>query len=408
MTSPDGLGNIRRDIRRGPSPLRHAIFAGLIIFSILATAYAVSIFLEKNAPRENISKVEITATQPVNQDINLPLRDAVETEDLPDLLAGDVAKDGNPTEALAGAQPEPLKADDAASAEERETPEAKPAPRIVRINGKPAGRDQAEPLIKAPIEGLSRQTPYGDIPAKSESGDTAFIRYAKPFRSAVNAKNVAIIIGGLGLNPEITTRAILDLPEEVTLSFAAHSPQLQNWINQARENGHEVLIEIPMETEGSLPNRTNRTLIVTDDIAANTRNLDWLLSRASGYFGVTNYNGDKFLSRSDLVAPMMSYLSNAGLSFVFDSSFEAIALPALATSAKLPFIETELVLDDVNNKTIIETNLGQLGEKARSGGSPIGIGFAYLNTIDAVTIWAAAAPEKGLVLVPASHLMAPE
>jgi len=406
MTHPDGSGNIRRDHRQGPSPLRHAIFATLMIFSVLATAYAGSIFLKKNAPPVKTAKVEITASEPVQSAIDLLPTDEPEVEDLPDLLGDDAPVGTNPTDVLAGAETEPTEEKPSPPKDTQES-ETSPTPRVIRINGQPAGRDQATPLIKAPIEGLSRQSPYGDIPAPSETGDTAFIRYAKPFRSPVNAKTVAIIIGGLGLNPEITTRAILDLPEEVTLSFAAHSPQLQNWINQARENGHEVLIEIPMETENITPNRANRPLIVTEDIAANTRSLDWLLSRASGYFGVTNYNGDKFLARSDLVAPVMSYLSEAGLSFIFDGSFESIALPALATSAKLPFVETELVLDDVNDKALTEAKLSDLGEKARDGNNPIGIGFAYLNTIDAVTIWAANAPENGLVLVPASHLMAP-
>jgi len=404
MTYPEGSRNIRRNNRPPPSPLRHAIFAALVLFSVLATAYAGSIFLKKNAASKSIAKVDILAGKTADNASNISQDITAEDAPLPDLLGDDVELGSNPTEDLVGAVDDDTGRDDEALSGGPDS-ESQPAPRLIRINGQPAGRDNAAPLIKAPIEGLSRQSPYGDIPAKSETGETAFIRYAKPFRSPVNAKTVSIIIGGLGLNPEVTTRAILDLPEEVTLSFAAHSPQLQNWIDQARENGHEVLIEIPMETDGTATSAANRTLVVTPDIAANTRRLDWLLSRASGYFGVTNYNGDKFMSRSDLVAPMMSYLSNAGLAFIFDASFESVALPALATSAKLPYIEAELVLDDINSKSLITSQLSKLSDKADEGHHPIGVGFAYLNTIDAVTVWAKDAAEKGLVLVPASHLM---
>jgi len=221
----------------------------------------------------------------------------------------------------------------------------------------------------------------------------------------VNAKRAAIIVGGLGLNAEVTTRAILTLPEQVTLSFAAHSPQLQNWIDQARENGHEVLLEIPMEANGETPNLSARTLTVTDDIAANTRNLDWLLSRGSGYFAVTNYNGDKFLSRSDMVAPVMSYLQDAGLGMIFDNSFNAVALPALATTEKLPYIEAEMILDEINSRALTDAKLSELGSKALTGDQPIGIGFAYPSTLAAISAWAIEAPEKGIVLVPASSLM---
>ena len=70
-------------------------------------------------------------------------------------------------------------------------------------------------------------------------------------------------------------------------------------------------------------------------VTQNRRNLDRLLSRASGYFAVTNYNGDLFLQRSDSVVPMMATLSEAGLGFVFDGSMTAPSLPTLANRAQV-------------------------------------------------------------------------
>ncbi|MEP6343427.1 MAG: divergent polysaccharide deacetylase family protein [Maricaulaceae bacterium] len=400
MSGPGHSRNVRRDSRNGPSPFKHGVVAVTAMTIVILTLYASAQYIKDIASNDNVKKVTITPTAPddIKNLANDGQTEGIETN-LPDLLGGEVPANVNPTEVLAGGTEDT----NVTPPQTNDTPQ----PRLIRINGQPAGRDRATPLIKAPIQGLSRQSPYGPIPAKSETGDTAFLRYAKPFQTPVNAKTVAIIIGGLGLNSEITTRAILDLPEQITLSFAAHSPQLQVWIDQARENGHEVMIEIPMQAIGETPDASNRTLIVTDDIAKNTRNLDWLLSQGSGYFAVTNYNGDAFLSRSDIVAPMMSYLEDTGLGFIFDSSFPSVALPALATSAKLPFIEAEMILDDVNNRDLTRAKLSELTDKARSGHRPIGTGFAYTSTIDAVTAWAATAADEGLVLVPASHLMAP-
>ena len=401
MSSPEPSRNIQRGNRHGPSPRKHGIIAVSSMTAIILTLFYGAQYLKKNALNNKVTKIAITPQAPTDPiaDPNIPPSETLETN-LPDLLGGEVPLDVNPTDVLAGGETEstttkPAQTDDT------------PRPRLIRINGQPAGRDAATPLVKAPIQGLSRQSPYGDIPAKSENEDSAFIRYAKPFRTPVNAKSVAVIVGGLGLNPEITTRAILDLPEQITLSFAAHSPQLQLWINQARENGHEVMLEIPMQANGEAPNLTNRTLIVTDDIAKNTRHLDWLLSRGTGYFAVTNYNGDAFLSRSDIVAPMMSYLSDAGLGFVFDGSYPSVALPALATSAALPYTEAELILDNVDNRDLTLAKLSELAAIAKDGHNPIGTGFAYISTIEAVTEWAASTAEQGLVLVPASHLMTP-
>ena len=55
------------------------------------------------------------------------------------------------------------------------------------------------------------------------------------------------MVGGLGLNASATKAAIERLPPEITLSFVAYSDGLQGWIDMARANGHEVLLEAPME-----------------------------------------------------------------------------------------------------------------------------------------------------------------
>jgi len=164
---------------------------------------------------------------------------------------------------------------------------------------------------------------------------------------------VSIIIGGLGINASLTEDAITLLPADVTLSFAAQSSGLQGWLNKAREDGHEVMIEIPMESDAFNPSdpSANRTLR-TNNISANKRHLDWLLSRAQGYFGVINYNGDKFLTR-----------------------------------VNLPYKRGFGIIDPAPNKTLIEIELDRLAASAKAGANPVGIGFAYPETLEALAEW---------------------
>ena len=61
---------------------------------------------------------------------------------------------------------------------------------------------------------------------------------------------MALIVGGLGLNAVTTRAAIERLPPEVTLSFVPYADNLQSWIDQARAQGHEVMLEMPMEPTG--------------------------------------------------------------------------------------------------------------------------------------------------------------
>ena len=265
----------------------------------------------------------------------------------------------------------------------------------------------ASPLVPAPISGLTKMSAYGRVPAISPAGMTPLSAYKRPFSVTSGKRPVSVIIGGLGVNRGLTHQAIDELPAEVTLAFAAHAPGLQNWINQARAKGHEVLIELPMESAGFNPAEpgSDRALMASQNSAANMRNLDWLLSRAQGYFGVTNYNGDRFLTRADVAAPVLDRLSKSGLSFVFDGSITAPSLSALSTSAKLPFARGYTLIDPQQDTSIIQSELTRLTAQAQNSGGTIGVGFAYPETIAAVKNWAGSLDTQGLTLAPASSTL---
>jgi len=167
------------------------------------------------------------------------------------------------------------------------------------------------------------------------------------------------------------------------------------------------LIELPLESnqfDTSEPG-SDRALMASRNTNANPRNLDWLLSRAQGAFGVTNYNGDLFLNRADAVAPLMEQLRKMGLSFVFDGSVSAPSLSAISTSARLPYAAGYNILDAQPDTSNIKAELSRLSETAKLGTSPIGVGFTYPETINAVKSWTNSLGAQGLTLAPASHTL---
>ena len=274
------------------------------------------------------------------------------------------------------------------------------------IDGAPIDGSSAG-LVPAPISGLSKLSAYGRIPAVSPNGMTPLSAYKRPYSRAAGKRPVSVIIGGLGVNRGLTTQAINELPADITLAFAAHAPGLQNWVNQARAKGHEVLIELPLESGdfNAAEPGADRALMASRNSAANMRNLDWLLSRAQGYFGVTNYNGDMFLTRADVAAPVLDKLAKSGLSFVFDGSVAAPSLSALSTSARLPFARGYNLIDPQQDIALIQSELSRLSAQAQNSGGTIGVGFAYPETITAVKNWAQNLDAQGLTLAPASSTL---
>ena len=339
-----------------------------------------------------------------------------DSDTLPDLLS-DVAAGENPTEAIAQQQrldalgnpignPANNSGDAANGPDIMAGSNGSGAPSVgdITINGQSIGSG----LIKAPAAGLSKNTPFGPIPAPAADGRTAFNVYARPYTAAANANPVSLVIGGLGINRTLTERAINELPSEVTLSFAAHAPNLQSQIDLARARGHEVLLELPLESaefDASEPGAEWALRTGSDAATQNKRNLDRLLSRASGYFAVTNYNGGLFLQRSDSVVPMMAALSDAGLGFVFDGSITAPSLPTLASASRLPYLKAFSLIDSNPDSASITAELDRIAQLGSSGAAPVGFGFTYPQTIDAVAEWTKGLERQGLTLAPVSSRM---
>jgi polysaccharide deacetylase 2 family uncharacterized protein YibQ len=262
-----------------------------------------------------------------------------------------------------------------------------------------AGGDRP-PLPPAPLAGLTAPGPGGSfLPIVAADGRSPAQAYARPFQSNGKPK-VALVIGGLGLNAKSTRQAIEQLPAEVTLSFVPYSDGLQAWIDLARSNGHEVLLEAPMEP-ADYPNNDPGpyTLLTTSKPAETVQRLDWLLSRATGYFGVTNYLGSRFVTSDPSMATFTGDLRQRGLAFVDDGS-------AARRGGGIPRASADLVVDDQLAGDAIDKQLAALEAAALQHGQALGSGFAYPITLDEVGRWAAGLGARGYQLAPASAVMA--
>jgi len=217
---------------------------------------------------------------------------------------------------------------------------------------------------------------------------------------------VALVVGGLGINATHTKSAIEELPPEVTLSFAPDANRLQYWIDRARAAGHEVLIELPMENyDYGRMKMHPQTLLAGKGADVNVPRLNTLLGRASGYFGVINYQGAKFAEDAAAVRPVLDVLSKRGVALVEDGSLEEASLDKVADQSHVRYakaaspIDTKLTADDIN------LELMELETIAKEKGAAMGAGYAFPITIEMAKIWASELGPKGIILAPVSALV---
>ncbi len=272
------------------------------------------------------------------------------------------------------------------------------SPSAVGADGATPDRS-AQALPPAPLIGLTAPGPGGSLlPAIAADGRTPSQAYARPFRSNGEPK-IALVIGGLGLNAKSTREAIEQLPPEITLSFVPYAEGLQGWIDLARANGHEVLLEAPMEPNDYPDNDPGPYTLLTAGRPQETlQKLDWLLSRATGYFGVTNYLGSKFVTSDSAMATFDAGLKRRGLAFIDDGS-------ASGRAGGLPRVSADRVIDDQLAGDVIDKQLQALETSATRNGQALGAGFAYPVTLAQVGRWAQSLTQRGYQLAPTSALL---
>jgi uncharacterized protein len=273
--------------------------------------------------------------------------------------------------------------------------------------GAPSATPSAPPLPQAPLAGLFENTANGPLPIVARNGRTSSQAYARPFAPQANHAMIAVVIGGLGFNAAATQQAIDELPAEVTLSFVPYANNLQTWINLARARGHEVMLELPMEPFDPDADDTGpQTLLASAPAQQNIARLQHLMGVATGYFGVTNYQGARFATSAQASAPVVQELRRRGLVLVSSGIGQRTALSAEANRAGLANTAADRIIDARREADAIDDQLLNLEALALQNQSAIGAGFAYPVTIGQVGHWAQDVSSRGYQLAPVSAVLA--
>jgi polysaccharide deacetylase 2 family uncharacterized protein YibQ len=257
-------------------------------------------------------------------------------------------------------------------------------------------------LAPAPDRRLVEKSRFGILPRIGVDGARPADVYARPVVESAGLKGaprVAIMVGGLGIDEGGTISAIEKLPDAVSLAFAPYGPDLDRDAARAREAGHEILLQAPMEPFASSEPGPH-TLTTTASEAENLESLHWLMSRFTGYVGVTNYLGGKFSADSRAFSPVLAEIATRGLVYLDDGSSPRSLAPEIAGTLNLPAAAADVVLDAAPTADAIEVALAKLEAQARRQGAAVGVATALPISVEHIARWAATLEARGISLVP--------
>jgi polysaccharide deacetylase 2 family uncharacterized protein YibQ len=252
---------------------------------------------------------------------------------------------------------------------------------------------------------LIENSKYGPLPKIADDGRKPMTVYAAPAPASAKFK-IAVVVNGLGRSPSATKVALDSLPAGVTLGFTPYAGDVGEWAAQAREHGHEVLLQVPMEPSDFPDSDPGpNTLRSGQEEEANIQRLSWAMGRFTGYAGVSNLLGQRFLTDSEALSPVLTYLKRRGLYFFDNGAASQSVVPMVASQVGIPAAQAGNALDSVQNPAEIDRRLSELETQARANGSAVGSAFLTPVSVARIAAWAKGLQARGFALVPVSAIV---
>jgi polysaccharide deacetylase 2 family uncharacterized protein YibQ len=233
------------------------------------------------------------------------------------------------------------------------------------------------------------------------SGQPAWVANSRTFDANDRRMRIAVVLTDMGISAAAAAVAIRHLPPEVTFAFNPYANGLTQIVRQARADGHEVLLNLPMEPNGyPTIDPGPQTLLTRLSAKENVERLDIILAKATGYVGVNEHLGTRFALSAEAMKPVLEALNERGLMYLDSRDSPRSVGAALATELRLPRAINDRFLDIEPSRDAIDARLAEIEQIARESGSAVAIGHPIPVTFERLTMWIPTLQGKGFVLAP--------
>lgn len=254
------------------------------------------------------------------------------------------------------------------------------------------------------IAGLLRST---TTPSPEAAIDAPAAAATKPVAAPMQPKaampQIAIVLDDMGPNRHETQRA-MRLPPAITFAFLPYADDVAALAAKARAAGHELLVHMPMQPLGDADPGPH-SLREGQSPAEIASNLDWNLSRFTGYIGINNHMGSRFTQDEAGMGIVAGVLKARGLMFLDSRTIAGSKAERVARQAGVPVLARDVFLDHDEEGAQVSLELDRLEHLARQHGMAIAIGHPHAQTLDVLEKWIPEAQARGFQLVPLSALL---
>ena len=173
-----------------------------------------------------------------------------------------------------------------------------------------------------------RQKSHGVLLPVKTKANTPFSAYSKPLAIPPAGPYIAVLFTGLGKRANATEAAINTLPDVVSLSFSPYAHDLKKYVENARETGHETLLNLPMQ-QGVFPDTDPGPLGLVSGLPEheNRKRLHKVLGRDVAFIGVAASPNETFSLPASRLKPFVDELNARGLIYVDGTDDKSLPKP---------------------------------------------------------------------------------
>ena len=231
-----------------------------------------------------------------------------------------------------------------------------------------------------------------------------WLRYAAAASTDAQSGLIAIVIDDIGLDKPRSKRAI-KFEHPITLAFLPYGDNLSPLIEDARQNGHDIMLHLPMEPVSAHIDPGPNALRVNLPWEELENRIEWNFSRMDGFVGVNNHMGSRFTGDQTLMAKLLKLLDQRGLLFLDSVTTKHSQGYRIAQTRKMPHAVRDVFIDHDLNPEAINRQLALIEKTAREKGHVVAIGHPHDLTLKALERWLPTLAQKGLTPVPITLLV---
>jgi len=190
------------------------------------------------------------------------------------------------------------------------------------------------------------------------------------------------------------------------MAFDVQSPVAAAWSSRARQEGHEVIISVPMEPfDYPRSDPGSNTLLTSLPNSDNIQRLMWALRQCVGYVGITTFSGSRFTTDPEKIRPVFGVLKDRGLMILDARTAPHSVITTMAAEEHIPVATETLQIDDSLAADDIDKALERLEKEARLNGRAVGVAVSTPLILDRLQIWLKGLPDRGVSLAPLSAVV---